>query len=181
MAEKPEDNWFSEPDVPASRDGIHEPIEDDWLITDAQPSRSGSLLDLRNLATARVVVPVVAFVALLIALLAAAGVFNGATPHTAAPTVTATTPSAAPTTTATTARPAAKPPTSTLKPGDTGTQVKVLQRALASLGYSAGAVDGYYGTQTTQALAAFQHAHGLTADGILGSKTLQALTLALAP
>jgi peptidoglycan hydrolase-like protein with peptidoglycan-binding domain len=51
-------------------------------------------------------------------------------------------------------RPAARPPRTTLKPGDTGVQVKVLQRALASLGYSAGAVDGQYGPATKQAVAA---------------------------
>ena len=72
-----------------------------------------------------------------------------------------------------------RPPTATLKPGATGAQVKLLQRALASLGYSTGVVDGQYGPATKQAVTAFQKADGLTADGIFGPKTLQALTRAL--
>ena len=53
------------------------------------------------------------------------------------------------------------------------------QRALSSLGYSAGALDGSYGPATKQAVAGFQGARGLTADGIFGPKTLQALRRAL--
>ena len=82
------------------------------------------------------------------------------------------------TTTATTS-PATGAPGTTLKPGDSGVQVKALQRALATLGYSAGAADGRYGPATKEAVASFQQPHGLTADGILGPKTLRALTRAL--
>ena len=47
------------------------------------------------------------------------------------------------------------------------------------LGYSAGALDGSYGPATKHAVAGFQGAHGLTADGIFGPKTLKALRRAL--
>jgi peptidoglycan hydrolase-like protein with peptidoglycan-binding domain len=66
-----------------------------------------------------------------------------------------------------------------LKPGDTGAQVAVLQRALASLGFSSGKADGLYGPGTTDAVKRFQRSVGLTADGIVGSATLQALAKAL--
>jgi peptidoglycan hydrolase-like protein with peptidoglycan-binding domain len=66
-------------------------------------------------------------------------------------------------------------PSTTLKPGDSGSQVEVLQRELAGLGYSPGTIDGNYGPGTVSAVKAFQQAAGLTADGVVGSKTLQAL------
>jgi peptidoglycan hydrolase-like protein with peptidoglycan-binding domain len=86
------------------------------------------------------------------------------------------------TTTARTTQPATIviAPTVTLKPGDNGAQVKLLQTALAHLGYSPGTVDGVYGTSTTTAVTDFQRAHKLTADGVLGPATLAALTPALA-
>ena len=70
-------------------------------------------------------------------------------------------------------------PATTLKPGDQGAQVKRLQRALLQLGYTVGAVDGDYGTSTEAALTSFQKAAALTADGVLGPATLQALKRAL--
>jgi len=73
--------------------------------------------------------------------------------------------------------PTPNPPTTTLKPGDSGPQVKALQRELASLGYPVGAIDGYYGKGAANAVTAFQRAHRLTPDGIVGPATL----LALAP
>ncbi len=57
--------------------------------------------------------------------------------------------------------------------------MKLLQRALARLGYSPGTIDGQYGPSTTQAVSRFQRAKGLTEDGILGPDTLRALTNAL--
>lgn len=70
-------------------------------------------------------------------------------------------------------------PSRPLKPGDQGSEVKVLQRALASLGYSPGAVDGNYGSSTQRVLARFQSSSKLTPDGILGPLTLVALRNAL--
>jgi N-acetylmuramoyl-L-alanine amidase len=87
-----------------------------------------------------------------------------------------TNPVTTPTTTAATQVPA---PTTTLKPGDTGPQVKVLQRALASLGYTVGKVDGDYGTSTKTAVAQFQTAAKLTSDGVFGPATRAALIKAL--
>ena len=120
---------------------------------------------------------VVALVAGLIAL-AAAGVFSGrARSHAATrsnrPAPAATTGAAAPTTSP------LQLPTTTLKPGEQGAQVRRLQRALARLGYPPGKIDGQYGSATTQALANFQRANKLTADGILGPATLAALTRSL--
>jgi peptidoglycan hydrolase-like protein with peptidoglycan-binding domain len=70
-------------------------------------------------------------------------------------------------------------PTANLKPGDTGAQVKVLQRALASLGFSTGKIDGQYGSATQAAVERFQRSAGLKADGIVGPTTLAALATAL--
>jgi peptidoglycan hydrolase-like protein with peptidoglycan-binding domain len=66
-------------------------------------------------------------------------------------------------------------PTTTLKPGDTGSQVEILQRELAGLGYAPGTIDGNYGSGTVTAVKAFQTAVGLTPDGVVGPRTLQAL------
>jgi peptidoglycan hydrolase-like protein with peptidoglycan-binding domain len=125
---------------------------------------------------------VVALVVLLVIGLAVAGVFGSSTPRRAATTVLTT--HARTTTAATTAPPppssVTAAPSGPLKLGDSGAQVKVLQRALASLGYSPGAIDGNYGPSTQQAVARFQAAAKLTPDGILGPQTLQALKNALA-
>jgi peptidoglycan hydrolase-like protein with peptidoglycan-binding domain len=83
-----------------------------------------------------------------------------------------------PTTTQTTA-PAVSVPVAPLEPGDTGVQVKRLQRALAQLGYTVGTVDGDYGTTTKTAVEQFQTASKLTADGLFGPATRTALAKAL--
>ncbi len=119
----------------------------------------------------------VALVAGLIAL-AAAGVFSGRSRSHAAtrpnrPVPAATTQAAAPTTSP---RPL---PTTTLTPGDHGPQVRRLQQALATLGYSPGTIDGQYGSATSRALANFQRANNLSADGVLGPATRAALKHAL--
>ena len=58
-----------------------------------------------------------------------------------------------------------------------GDDVKMLQRALEKRGFSVGAsgIDGSYGPATKRAVTAFQKANGLTADGIVGRKTAEAL------
>ena len=61
----------------------------------------------------------------------------------------------------------------TLKYGSKGDRVKLLQKALNDLGFSAGNADGKFGTGTQRAVVAFQQANGLTADGLAGKKTLQ--------
>lgn len=56
-----------------------------------------------------------------------------------------------------------------------GEDVKKLQAKLNELGYSCGSVDGIFGIKTKAALVNFQNTNGLSADGILGTKTLDAL------
>lgn len=62
-----------------------------------------------------------------------------------------------------------------LRNGSRGTQVKVLQYLLIDAGFDCGKVDGIIGKDTIAAVKAFQTAHGLTADGIVGAKTWAAL------
>lgn len=61
------------------------------------------------------------------------------------------------------------------KIGSTGSEVSEIQSRLKEWGYYSGAVDGIFGTATKNAVIAFQKANGLTADGIVGSKTLAAI------
>ncbi len=63
----------------------------------------------------------------------------------------------------------------TLRRGDRGENVKVLQRALRRAGFDAGNIDGVFGTRTESAVRAFQRASGLTVDGIAGPRTWAAL------
>lgn len=59
----------------------------------------------------------------------------------------------------------------TLRKGDKGTQVKVLQWLLNDNGFDCGTADGIYGSKTLAAVKAYQKAHGLTTDGIVGRNT----------
>jgi N-acetylmuramoyl-L-alanine amidase len=59
--------------------------------------------------------------------------------------------------------------------GSKGSEVREIQTRLKSWGYYKGSVDGVYGTQTKSAVVYFQKKNGLTADGVAGTKTLQAL------
>lgn len=63
----------------------------------------------------------------------------------------------------------------TLREGDSGDKVKVLQQKLKDLGYYTGTVDGKYGTGTITAVQAFQTKNGLTVDGIAGPTTQRML------
>ncbi len=63
------------------------------------------------------------------------------------------------------------------KYGSTGSEVTQIQQKLSSLGFYSGSIDGIYGTQTRDAVTAFQRSVGLTPDGIAGSKTLLYLGL----
>ena len=62
-----------------------------------------------------------------------------------------------------------------LKSGSKGSDVKRLQQRLKDLGYYTGSVDGTYGTGTASAVKDFQRAHSLTADGIAGKATQEAV------
>lgn len=60
----------------------------------------------------------------------------------------------------------------TLRSGDSGARVRLLQTALNTLGYSCGAVDGRYGSGTVRAVCALQSAYGLSSDGKAGKLTM---------
>ena len=71
-------------------------------------------------------------------------------------------------------------PTQTpLKSGDTGPEVKQLQKALAAAGFSPGTPDGDYGPSTMNAVERFQVAKNLGEDGVYGPATQAALQKAL--
>lgn len=162
------DDWFAEAEPQGMLESDPPSSEDDWLVQPETIRRPGA-----ELPWLRIAIVAGALVVILVAGLAAGGVFSGskgpATPRIIvsinSPTTTASTPSA-------TVRVL---PTTTLNPGATGAQVRALQRALKSLGYPVGTIDGQYGPATKTAVAAFQHAEGLTADGVFGPKTLNAL------
>jgi hypothetical protein len=177
------DDWFGDedpeerrlPDAPPDDTGTQ---ADDWL--DDEPEGRELRPSWTQTIDRRMVTVGVSLIALLIAGLAAAGVFSsGGTPatiSTPSQTITAQTTTRKTTTAGAKQVPA---PTTTLKPGDKGTQVTVLQGALAKLGISSGKADGVYGPATTNAVKRFQQSAGLTADGIFGPATLRALRTAL--
>ena len=65
--------------------------------------------------------------------------------------------------------------TAVLRQGATGGEVKEVQRRLKQWGYYSGSVDGVFGSATKKAVIEFQKKNGLTADGIVGKATYQAL------
>ena len=60
--------------------------------------------------------------------------------------------------------------TATLRRGDRDNDVKVLQRALRSVGYDL-EIDGIFGRITQECVKSFQATHGLVRDGIVGPLT----------
>lgn len=61
------------------------------------------------------------------------------------------------------------------KRGSRGEMVKQIQKALCGAGYHVGMIDGIYGVMTEDAVKAFQKAHHLKEDGIVGPATLALL------
>lgn len=61
------------------------------------------------------------------------------------------------------------------KYGSSGDEVVKIQQRLGELGYYNGSIDGRFGTNTKKAVIAFQKDNNLSADGIVGDKTLTAL------
>jgi Putative peptidoglycan binding domain len=100
------------------------------------------------------------------------------TPST--PTTTASTPTTTPTTPAVDAQTIDLPAGEKLEAGATGDTVTQLQNGLVALGFDPGTVDGDFGPSTEAAVTQFQTANGLTADGVVGAQTVQALNTALA-
>lgn len=66
-----------------------------------------------------------------------------------------------------------------LKQGSTGATVKTMQTKLINWGYLSGSADGIFGAKTKAAVIKFQRNNGLTADGVVGTKTAQAMGLKL--
>jgi hypothetical protein len=187
------DNWFDEPDtsgaweersarVVRSRQTQSPTREDaeDWTSASATTSTPEPPLLRGVFRRHRVVLAAALIVGVcLLGGLAAAGVFSGGHQSRAPAESTVTAPTTTTSPQVTQTQPALTAPPAPLKPGDQGAPVRLLQRALAQLGYSPGTIDGQYGPSTTQAVSRFQRASGLTADGILGPNTLRALTRAL--
>lgn len=61
----------------------------------------------------------------------------------------------------------------TLRRGDKGEYVKILQEVLIKLGYDLGSygADGKFGAKTELAVSSFQHDQGLPVDGVVGKAT----------
>lgn len=78
------------------------------------------------------------------------------------------------------AAPKPAPSRSYLQRGDSGSEVKAMQKMLIACGYSCGGTgaDGAFGAKTLAALKAFQKAAKLTVDGLYGPRSKTALTAA---
>lgn len=63
----------------------------------------------------------------------------------------------------------------TLRQGNKGTQVRVLQWLLNENGFDAGKVDGSFGPNTLKAVKAYQESKGLSVDGVVGKNTWASL------
>jgi peptidoglycan hydrolase-like protein with peptidoglycan-binding domain len=111
---------------------------------------------------------------------------NAAAPATTtaaapAPTTAAPTPSAPAATPSPTTSPTPAPTATKLKSGAKGEAVTALQNRLNELGYWNGKADGSFGGVTQQAVYALQKAAGLSRDGVVGTKTQQALDKGVRP
>lgn len=67
-----------------------------------------------------------------------------------------------------------------LKKGENGSDIKLIQEVINKFGYrdshgNSIASDGDFGQKTKEAVQAFQRAHGLEDDGIIGARTMEAL------
>ncbi len=181
------DDWFDEPEPPTETNAgagrsVYDDADEVWVLPEDEPAYHRPHRDIviggRTLTTTQLAIIAASVLALFFAILAAAGVFSSSSPTPLATTQAKPPPVTTATTTAVTT-PTAEAPAQPLSPGDTGSQVKVLQRALAALGFSPGKPDGDYGPSTQAAIERFQAAHGLAEDGVLGQQTLAALQQAL--
>jgi Putative peptidoglycan binding domain len=180
------DDWFDEPEPPSETQsganrGVYEDTEEVWVLPEEETARGGGhrhreiSVAGRTLTTTQLAIIAASLLAIFFAILAAAGVFNGA--KAVAPPVTPPTTATPPTTPASTptnTTPTTQAPAQTLKPGDTGSQVKDLQRSLTALGFTV-KVDGDYGPATQAAVEKFQASKKLAEDGVVGPQTLAAL------
>ncbi len=67
-------------------------------------------------------------------------------------------------------------PTSVVKRGDSGNSVRWVQEKLKIAGYLKGNITGFFGISTETAVKQFQQSRKLTADGIVGANTRNALS-----
>lgn len=67
----------------------------------------------------------------------------------------------------------------TLRKGSKGPDVRTLQKKLTAAGHSLNPIDENFGPKTDTALRNFQRQHQLTADGVAGSRTWDALDAAI--
>jgi hypothetical protein len=183
------DDWFDEPEPPTETQsganrGVYEDAEEVWVLPEDEEAGSHGQREFviggRTLTMTQVAIIGLSVLAIFFAILAAAGVFNGK--KAAAPPVTPrvkTITETVQTNTNPVTTPSTQAPAQTLKPGDTGSQVKTLQKALAALGFSPGTPDGDYGPSTQVAVEKFQVAKNLAEDGVVGPATLAALQKAL--
>jgi Putative peptidoglycan binding domain len=182
------DDWFDEPEPLPPRRPSRAPVPvdpeaqtreqtatpvDDWLAPAPRSRKRPSA----PIADRRIVIALGIALALLLVGLALGGVFSGGGNKRANTPLTRQT---APTTTQA-STPTLVVPAATVKLGDHGNPVKELQRALKSLGFTVGTIDGVFGPSTERALIAFQTAHHLSPDGVLGPATRAALLNALRP
>jgi hypothetical protein len=182
------DDWFDEPEPPtetargAGR-GIYDGVEEVWVLPEQERPRFRGRRDVViagvTLTTRQAAIIAASALALILAILAAAGVFSTGGKPAAPPVTRPAPPKVTPPSTPAVTPPAVQAPAQALQPGDTGTQVKILQRALTAVGYSPGKADGDYGPATQVAVEKFQVAKGLAEDGVVGPQTLAALRQAL--
>lgn len=66
-----------------------------------------------------------------------------------------------------------------LKQGSRGDLVKQVQTKLIRWGYMSGKADGIFGSKTKEGVKYFQRKNGLSVDGIVGTKTAQAMGISL--
>ncbi len=71
--------------------------------------------------------------------------------------------------------PDAPTPEPEFRNGSKGPRVIEIQTRLQELGYYTGVIDGQFGPATKEAVMAFQAANGITADGIVGARTMEVL------
>jgi len=185
------DDWFDEPELPTETQsganrGAYEDTEEVWVLPEDEDARSPGQREIviagRAFTTTQVAIIGLSLVAIILAILAAAGVFSGNKASVPPPVTTSlpkTVTETVPATTAGSTNPSTAGPQQTLQPGDTGSQVKALQQALATLGFSPGKPDGDYGVATKVAVERFQVAKGLAEDGVVGPATLAAIQKAL--
>jgi Putative peptidoglycan binding domain len=185
------DDWFDEPEPPTLEQGRggRQPYdspsvtEDDvWTLPEdesrSRRSQRRGNASMGGLTGTQIAIIAIAGLAILIAIIAAFGGFSSGAPATT-PSVN-TTQQTLPTTATTPTTPTVVAPTQTpLQEPDTGPQVKLLQKALISLGYLTGPADGVFGPATKTAVQSFQSHVGLTPDGVVGPQTLKALKQAL--